>query len=319
MHASCLRSTVRSVRPPSITARVPISIPTISSSGETHRVNLTWQVDDDKMVYATYSTGFRPGGANRIAGFAPYTPDTLTNYEIGCKTSWDNDRFRFNGAFYWEDWKNIQFSFLGPNSSPSSRTPVAHREGHRVGSVLSADRKPDIDRHRALTTTPSLTAPFCDRRLDRLHQRRCQCANGYAAADHAEMETQRHGALRVDVGRLRYPSAGLDGLSERQLSGPASGGARAARRKSGPPRRSISRRASRATTGTSNSMCRTSPTSARSSAGLRHARRAPAATRLIVSTRSRAPSGSPSARSSDLKDLTCDRRPRGNTAGPFAL
>ena len=90
--------------------------------GETHRINLTWQVTDDKMVYATYSTGFRPGGANRVTDpatghpFAPYSPDSLDNYEIGFKTTWDDDRLRFNGAFYWEDWKNFQFPFLGPNS-----------------------------------------------------------------------------------------------------------------------------------------------------------------------------------------------------------
>ncbi|MFZ1007144.1 MAG: TonB-dependent receptor [Candidatus Sulfotelmatobacter sp.] len=91
-------------------------------SGETHRVNLTWQVTDDKLLYATYSTGFRPGGANRVTNpatgmpFAPYAPDSLDNYEIGWKTAWDEDRVRFNGAFYLEDWNNFQFPFLGPNS-----------------------------------------------------------------------------------------------------------------------------------------------------------------------------------------------------------
>lgn len=90
--------------------------------GETHRVNLTWQVTDDKMVYATYSTGFRPGGANRVSdpvthlALPAYSPDSLDNYEVGWKTSWDDSRVRFNGAFYWENWNNFQFPFLGPNS-----------------------------------------------------------------------------------------------------------------------------------------------------------------------------------------------------------
>jgi outer membrane receptor protein involved in Fe transport len=90
--------------------------------GETHKINLTWQVTDDKMVYATYSTGFRPGGANRVTDpstgmpYAPYAADSLDNYEIGWKTSWDDNRLRFNGAFYLENWNNFQFPFLGPNS-----------------------------------------------------------------------------------------------------------------------------------------------------------------------------------------------------------
>ena len=30
-------------------------------SGTTYRVNLTYKFDDDRMVYSTWSTGFRPG------------------------------------------------------------------------------------------------------------------------------------------------------------------------------------------------------------------------------------------------------------------
>ena len=52
-------------RPSSITGRAPTSMRDVKEIGETHKVNLTWQIDDDKMLYATYSTGFRPGGVNR--------------------------------------------------------------------------------------------------------------------------------------------------------------------------------------------------------------------------------------------------------------
>ena len=92
---------------------------TVHESGETHKVNLTWQIDDQKMVYATYSTGFRPGGVNRrndIAGVGPYASDSLDNYEFGWKTGWDDNRLRFNGDFFWENWNSFQFPFLGPNS-----------------------------------------------------------------------------------------------------------------------------------------------------------------------------------------------------------
>ena len=90
----------------------------VSSTGSVPRVNLTYKMTPDKMVYATYSKGFRPGGVNRTseAGIGPYQPDFLTNYEIGWKTQWFERRLRWNGALFWEDWKNFQFSFLGPNS-----------------------------------------------------------------------------------------------------------------------------------------------------------------------------------------------------------
>jgi outer membrane receptor protein involved in Fe transport len=82
-------------------------------SGETHKINLTWQIDSNRMIYATYSTGFRPGGANRDkAGVSvpAYAPDKLDNFELGWKTSWFNHALRWNGAIYYEKWKNLQYA-----------------------------------------------------------------------------------------------------------------------------------------------------------------------------------------------------------------
>jgi iron complex outermembrane receptor protein len=66
----------------------------VSGNGNVPRVNLTYRITPEIMVYATWSKGFRPGGVNRTAvpGVGPYAADFLTN------------------------WKNFQFSFLGPNS-----------------------------------------------------------------------------------------------------------------------------------------------------------------------------------------------------------
>ena len=86
-------------------------------TGNTHKINLTYRVDDSRLVYFTWSTGFRPGGINRRTDDAgPYAPDKLTNYEIGWKTTWLNDSLRFNGALFRESWDNVQFPFLGANS-----------------------------------------------------------------------------------------------------------------------------------------------------------------------------------------------------------
>jgi outer membrane receptor protein involved in Fe transport len=90
----------------------------VTGSGTVPRANLTYKITPDKMVYATYSKGFRPGGVNRTSqpGIGPYQADFLKNYEIGWKTQWLDHTLRWNGAVFWEDWKNFQFSFLGPNS-----------------------------------------------------------------------------------------------------------------------------------------------------------------------------------------------------------
>jgi len=89
---------------------------TVTASGETHKVNLTYKFNADALVYFTYSTGYRPGGVNRSGAFPPYAADSLSNYEIGWKTGWLDRSLFFNGAIYDEQWNKFQFAFLGPNS-----------------------------------------------------------------------------------------------------------------------------------------------------------------------------------------------------------
>ncbi len=83
-------------------------------------MNVTYKFTPNMMVYATYSKGFRPGGVNRVAdqtgNNGPYAADFLKNYEVGWKTQWLGNTLRWNGALFWEDWNNFQFSFLGANS-----------------------------------------------------------------------------------------------------------------------------------------------------------------------------------------------------------
>lgn len=101
--------------PPAVGANLPcINLNKfVRESGETHRANLTYQFDTDRMIYGTYSTGFRPGGDNRRVTADPYAADTLSNYEIGWKSAWADRRLRFNGALFWEKWKDIQIGFQG--------------------------------------------------------------------------------------------------------------------------------------------------------------------------------------------------------------
>lgn len=88
---------------------------TTKNTDETHKLSLTYDLDDDKMVYLTYSTGFRPGGVNRRGTLPPYLEDQLINYEAGFKTAWADNRFIFNGAFFYQKWKDFQFPILGQN------------------------------------------------------------------------------------------------------------------------------------------------------------------------------------------------------------
>ncbi|MGH8239590.1 MAG: TonB-dependent receptor, partial [Steroidobacteraceae bacterium] len=79
------------------------------------KVNAAYKLNDDRMLYATYSRGYRPGGINRVGTVPPYISDFLTNYEVGWKTTWAGNRLRWNGALFTQKWEDFQFSFLGQN------------------------------------------------------------------------------------------------------------------------------------------------------------------------------------------------------------
>jgi iron complex outermembrane receptor protein len=131
--------------------------------GETHKVNLTWRVDPHRMLYATLSTGFRPGGVNRLPGVAPYAPDTLTNYEIGWKTTWLDNRLRVNGAIFDEEWHGVQYALSLP---PAGITSIFNA-GDAVSRGFEGDASWRVGEHWTLSASGTavdaqLTTTFCN-------------------------------------------------------------------------------------------------------------------------------------------------------------
>lgn len=89
--------------------------PADSKTGNSDTVfkgNLTWRINENRMVYVTYSEGYRPGGLNRDPALPSqaWIPDKVTNYEFGWKTTSENQRVRWNGAVYFMDWDDIQYT-----------------------------------------------------------------------------------------------------------------------------------------------------------------------------------------------------------------
>jgi outer membrane receptor protein involved in Fe transport len=129
-----------------VSAQVPN---TSKYSGFRSRANLSYRITDDVMIYYTWSQGFRPGGFNRGSSghlpdangvdqyFTPatYSPDSLTNNELGWKTEWFGHRFQFNGAVYQEDWKNTQVEFFDPQGGLGNLTFATNGPNYRVRGV----------------------------------------------------------------------------------------------------------------------------------------------------------------------------------------
>jgi iron complex outermembrane receptor protein len=112
------------------------------------RGNLTWHITQDIMAYYTFSQGFRPGGFNRtIANKAKdengvpqyasplsYSPDTLTNNEIGIKTEWLDHRIHANASIYRMNWDNVQFALFDPTILGNT-TFVVNGPNYRIDGI----------------------------------------------------------------------------------------------------------------------------------------------------------------------------------------
>jgi outer membrane receptor protein involved in Fe transport len=92
------------------------------------KIGLNYKATDDLLVYVDAAQGFRDGGVNsglpdvcaKNGVPATYKPDTLTNYELGWKSTFLDKHLQWNGAFYLMPWKNYQSLLFDPNVCASS-------------------------------------------------------------------------------------------------------------------------------------------------------------------------------------------------------
>lgn len=84
----------------------------------TGTLKLSWLVNDDTMVYASYGTGYKSGGTNtdRIAaGFDPvFDAETSESFELGIKTELPDHALRINAALHYTTVDDFQANtFVG--------------------------------------------------------------------------------------------------------------------------------------------------------------------------------------------------------------
>lgn len=125
------------------------------------KFGLSYELTDDKMIYANYAEGFRPGGINRRGSLPPYLPDFLDSYELGWKTSWADNRVRFNGALFFQEWKDFQFPILGANGLTEIKNAAqAEIKGLEADVVWAATDQFSLS--AAISYVDSeLTKPYC--------------------------------------------------------------------------------------------------------------------------------------------------------------
>ncbi|HEY0945018.1 MAG TPA: TonB-dependent receptor, partial [Opitutaceae bacterium] len=86
----------------------------------TPRAVLTWTARPGLKLYGSVTRGYTAGGFNADAATAavfarPFDPETVTNYEMGLKSSFLKDRLRFNAAVFhqkYDDKQELYFDTL---------------------------------------------------------------------------------------------------------------------------------------------------------------------------------------------------------------
>ncbi len=84
-----------------------------SETAFTPLINVQWDVNEDVMAYATYTTGFKAGGysarANNTASFE-FEEEEVTSYEVGAKTTLLDGAAELNMAYFYTEYDDLQIS-----------------------------------------------------------------------------------------------------------------------------------------------------------------------------------------------------------------
>jgi len=83
------------------------------------KLNVSYDISEDTMVYTTISEGYRRGGANAVPldgnleereEWQQYTSDSTTNYEVGVKGYLDQGAHSYTLSAFLMDWQNPQLN-----------------------------------------------------------------------------------------------------------------------------------------------------------------------------------------------------------------
>ena len=101
----------------------PSPVPRSYASDEsTYKLGIDHALNDNQMIYATYSTGFKPGGFNTtdIVGLTTFDPEIANTLEIGMKNTLMDGALLLNVSAYANDYEGLQLSKIVNRASLNS-------------------------------------------------------------------------------------------------------------------------------------------------------------------------------------------------------
>jgi iron complex outermembrane receptor protein len=87
----------------------------MSAGHFTYRIAPQYTINPNVMVYATYSTGYKPGGIAYVGNaYDPYNAETVKSWEGGIKSDFLDHHVRLNFDLYTSSYHNFQATILTP-------------------------------------------------------------------------------------------------------------------------------------------------------------------------------------------------------------
>ncbi|MBO9725033.1 MAG: TonB-dependent receptor [Novosphingobium sp.] len=120
----------------------------------TPKVGIDYRPNNDVMLYASWSRGYRSGGfspraATALTAGTPFQPETVDAYEIGAKLAAFNRKLEVNLAGYISDYKDMQQNLTVPGGPLGNQTITGNVPG---GAIIKG-----IEMDATLRITPQLT------------------------------------------------------------------------------------------------------------------------------------------------------------------
>lgn len=121
----------------------------IDDSNTSGKIGVDWTIDDDLMVYASYSTGYRGSAFNGFAfaqeEFTSVKPEELSAWEIGFKSTLQNGRTRLNGAMFNYTYENQQFLIFDAGLQSLLNAGESEIQGLELQLITQATEKLTIN------------------------------------------------------------------------------------------------------------------------------------------------------------------------------
>lgn len=113
---------------PTIRVLIPNGTPGLLSVSDSD-TNISWRligeydVTDDAMIYASVARGYKGPGASTLSTAITATnpivkPEIPTNFELGIKSRWYDNRFGLNATVFFSEFEDFQTSLVEPGTVP---------------------------------------------------------------------------------------------------------------------------------------------------------------------------------------------------------